>query len=299
MKQYTLSLDIGGTNIKAGVITEDFDIIEKDIRPSQATTGKKEFLDTVTMTIESFISRSPSISRIAISVAGSVDPKKGILHASPNFSKDIANIHLVTQLVKRFNLPVVIDNDITPFILAEHLLGAAKGYSHVVGIVIGTGIGGGIIINNQLYRGAHNLAGEIGHMTIAQNKKSLCGCGQTGHWEALASVTALTPLLHRRVKKDIGFEQLSELILKEDKRAIDFEEDIAEKISLGLESVIAVLDPECVVIGGGISTLPNMLSLIRQKLEPILPYQRNKDTRIVGAALGYDAQLIGGALLFN
>ena len=204
------------------------------------------------------------ISKIGIIFAGPVDSEKGIIISSPNII-GLKNYNITKRLENHFNVKVYLQNDASASTIAEKLFGSARNFSNFVYITLSTGIGGGIFINNKLYRGRHGMAGELGHIVILPNGP-ICGCGRRGCLEAIASGRGI----ERRVLENISAVKNSTIFSDMNPSDIDAKKIFAAKksgdmfaqliveetiyyLAVGIVNIINILDPEAIVIGGGIS----------------------------------------------
>ncbi|MFA6027387.1 MAG: ROK family protein [Patescibacteria group bacterium] len=241
---YALVLDIGATKIAGALIKEPL-----SLKSFKIVKSSSSLLDIANFAKD--IKKDAKISSIGLSIAGQIDAKSGIIVRSPNFPKNFKNIKIKKILQDKFKVPVYLDNDANCFALGEAVYGAGKKYKNLVGITLGTGVGGGIIIDKKIYHGKNNLAGEFGHMLI-QNKI----------WEKNKN----------NIKK-------------------------TSCLSDALYNILHVLDPEIIIIGGGISQIPGLIAKARQNLKKLIYYQALKTTPIVKSQLNIRANLLGAYLL--
>ncbi|MFC1615328.1 ROK family protein, partial [Patescibacteria group bacterium] len=223
---------------------------------------------------------------------------QGIIISDTNMG-GIHNLYLKATLERKIGgISVMVDGDAHCFTLAESKFGAGKKYKDIIGITLGTGIGGGIIIDKKLYRGVDNTAGEIGHIIIDADSEAVCGCGGYGHWESLASGRALQNLYKKITDQDADIDLIIDMALKGEKIAQKSIIQIGFSFSLGLASIINSLNPEIVVIGGGLSNIEFLWKVILNNLPNYLMREHLKKTKIVRAKLGDNAGIIGASLLF-
>jgi len=192
-RNMVIGLDLGGTKIMAAVLDGDFKVAARTRKRTKAERGSEIVLARMASCIKAAIQKAgvsnSDIRGIGVGSPGPLDPEKGIIIDSPNIK--FKDFPLKARLEKAFGVPVSVDNDVNMGLYGEYHFGAAKGYRHVAGLFPGTGIGGGLILDGKLYRGATGNAGEIGHM-IVQVDGPLCGCGQYGCIEALASRSSIS-----------------------------------------------------------------------------------------------------------
>ncbi|MEJ2635433.1 MAG: ROK family protein, partial [Calditrichia bacterium] len=193
-KKYAIGIDLGGTAIKYGICSEDGELLDQDSVESPADAPKEKILEALAKLVEKALKSAQQqgikISAIGLGTPGSVDVERGFLIGStPNF-KHWKNAAISEYLQSRFSLPAFADNDANVMAYGEFSFGAGKDADNVVCVTLGTGIGGGIIIDGELYRGSHYSGAEIGHMTIIFDGRA-CNCGGTGCWEQYASASAM------------------------------------------------------------------------------------------------------------
>ena len=187
-KKYVVGVDLGGTKMLAGLLDRNFKVLVSEKSKVQVSEGEKHFMDSVIECIRTLLKdyeiEPKDLMGIGMGCPGIIDSKRGVVLNSPNIPF-LEQYPLSKKLQKVFKTPVAIGNDVNVGLFGEQRFGAAKGYDHVVGIFLGTGVGGGLIINGEIYGGATGGAGEIGHMVI-DPQGILCGCGQRGCLETIA-----------------------------------------------------------------------------------------------------------------
>lgn len=313
-----VGIDLGGTNIAIGLVDENCNVVRKDSVP----TGRKRPMEEIVKDMASLTKRllkeegiDPSeIKEIGIGSPGAPNKEKnGILFASsfPLFR----NAEIGKELNKYFkNANICLENDANSAAYGEFIAGAAKGLSDVVVVTLGTGVGGGIIIDKKIYSGFNNAAGEIGHKTIKFDGVK-CECGRVGCWEAYASVTALirqtkeAMLSHPESiineitggdPEKISGKTVFEAADKGDKTAEEVIENYIKYISVGVVDVVNVFQPEAVVVGGGISKQGDrLLDPVRKAVKEASYGDEIPKAKIVAATLGNDAGIIGAAMLWK
>lgn len=306
-----IGIDLGGTNIAVGLVTDDGKITHKASAPTLATRHYSEIVSDMAKVTNELIKTAnitlDDIDGIGIGCPGSIDTKGGIVSYSNNIKMD--HVPLVSELSKYFNKPIKILNDADAAAFGEYVING-NGVDSFIFITLGTGVGGGIIINKKIYNGFNSAGGELGHTTLVHGGIP-CNCGNVGCWEVYASVTALI----RQTKEAIEKHPESKMcqIAKKDGEvsgktafAAAKEGDLIAKevvskyieyIASGLVSIINIFQPEKLVIGGGISKEGDYL------LNPIKEYcnrhEYNKYMKKVDisiATLFNDAGIIGAAL---
>lgn len=295
MSHTIIGLDVGGTKISAGLISPTGKILKRVRVATESARGRKVVLANIIKAIE--VVWSPDVKAIGIGIAGLVDSKKGVYLTGPNMPKDLRDVPLAALVRKHFKKPVTIDNDVHCFTLGESKFGKAKRFSSVVGLTLGTGIGGGIVINGQIYRGRNNAAGEIGHSVINFDAHIHCSCGKVGHFEAYGSGSAMHHLYQLAAGKDITPLEVEALVKKGDSKAKKVFAEMATSISVGLANIIHTLNPDIIVVGGGLAHVDNLWNSVEKGVQKRLIYKQLEGTPIVRSALGSDANILGAALL--
>lgn len=291
-----IGIDIGATKIAFGLVKipdSRFQIL--DSVKVKTPKEKKKALRVIIENIKSLMTQK--VKGIGIGMPGSLDRQGGIIRFAPNLS-DWKNLDLKKPLEKEFKVPVVFDNDANCFALAEAKFGVAKGLNYVVGLTIGSGLGGGIIVDGSIYHGK-NFAGEIGHMTIISDGPK-CGCGNRGCLEVYVS----GPAIVRRYKKLTGVKKSPVEIEQEsyEKSKINYAlktiEETGRYLGIGLANICNILNPEMIVLGGGVSRTKTLYNpAIREMKKRVLPFA--KGTPVVQSKLGDKAGVIGAALLLS
>ncbi len=253
-----IAVDIGGTQIRAALY-KDESIIPSKIQKI-STSGEKPALERLCDLI-SIIWPDDGVSAIGIAAAGATDPYQGIVISAPNIT-GWTNVPLRDHVQNCFHVPVFIGNDANLAAIGEWKYGAGKGHHHLIYLTISTGIGGGIILDDQLLLGQQGLAGEMGHITVLPDGP-LCGCGKKGHFEALASGTAIASWtqkeLERGVKSSLmGEKQITSRIVaaaaqKGDQLANEAFERAGYFLGMVLADFLHLFNPTTVILGGGVS----------------------------------------------
>lgn len=278
-----LAIDIGGTNVKLGIVSQ-----KGNVHHTSSFSTQWSHLSTFTDRLFKHLKQYNfnSIDGIAISCTGLAN-QKNLSIGEGNTIFSVFGQSLPKQLSHHFSLPVSVENDGNCAILAEHWLGAAKGKSNVASIVIGTSIGGAIIINNQLYKGSHNLAGEFGYALIEEEENQ---------WQIWSIIGSTQGLIEQFNQQYSGFEIFS-LYRKGDFKVIQAVELFAERIAVQCYNLQYFLDPDLILIGGGISEEPLLMELIEQKLDSIIQKISSNVIKptIKPCQFGNQANLIGAA----
>ena len=309
-----VGIDIGGMSIKVG-LTENGKILDqirfktlldKDIDIQNIINNVQALLDRNTLKAQDLIG-------IGVGCPGSVNTKKGIVEILPNLNWE--NVNLKEILQTNFNVDVKITNDANAAVLAEARYGIAKDYSTSIMFTLGTGVGGGIIIDKKLFEGGKGLGVELGHVTLVLDGEP-CTCGRKGCVEAYVSATALIKqtkiamqsnpdsLMWQSVNGDISLvsgKTAFDMAKANDKTAIEVVEKYVSYLSESIMSMLNIFRPEAFIIGGGISGEGEYLtSKIIKYLEKFeYGYKKSPKTEILTAKLGNDAGIIGASALFE
>jgi glucokinase len=300
---HVVALDLGGSKLAIGRVDGRGRILR---RAEHATETRSE--DALVAQLEAAIAElaGDGPAALGVGIPSLVDQRTGVAGASVNVP--LAGLPLRTRLEERFGVPVALENDANGAAVAEHRLGAGRGTRHMILLTIGTGIGGGLVLNGELYRGAIGAAGELGHVTVALDGPPCQGfCPGLGHLEVVASGTAAERLAAevaaRRPESALAREPeldgraLVRLAERGDAEAREVIETIGRRLGAGVAGFVNVFNPEAVVIGGGFAAADDLLlDPVRAVVaEQALPIARD-GVRIVPAELGPDAGLVGAGL---
>jgi glucokinase len=305
----TIGVDIGGTKVAAGVVDEHGKIIERVRWPTpSASPGRTE--QVIAGAVTDLLGRH-QVTAVGLGAAGFIDETGGAVRFAPNLAW--RNEPLRQRIEGLVGLPVVVENDANASAWAEVRFGAARGHEHVIFISVGTGIGGGIVLDGKLYRGRWGMAGEPGHVRVVPDGR-LCGCGNRGCWEQYASGNALVAEARDYARRSpeaavrllqlaggtpegITGAQVTRAAQEGDPAAIGCFQTVGGWLGQGLADLAAILDPACFVIGGGVSDAGDLLlgparTAFGQRLAG-RSYRDQAPIRL--AELGADAGLVGAA----
>jgi glucokinase len=310
-----VGVDVGGTNIGAALVQSEGGIVASHRNRTPLGGTCEETVAVILQTIEELLAEadtSPAdLKAIGLGVAGTINPAEGLVMFSPNTG--ISGVNLIKPVEEKFGVKTVMGNDVNVATLGEAWLGAAQGARSVVGIFVGTGIGGGIIMDGKLVIGTRLAAGEIGHIRV-QNGGAKCGCGSRGCFEALASRTAMERDIRKAVKKgkttiltkilDGKLEQIkSKALRKALKKKDPLVTGIIKRASVVIGNacltVRHMLDPEVIVLGGGVIEAcdkymtPTIQRIVKKGSMP----GAESDARVVVSTLGDDAGMLGAVAL--
>ena len=309
-----LAIDLGGTKIIAAIISHHAQIIAKEYSLTLADEGVEAVTGRILSAIDHLLSVSnidPSqLNSISIAAAGAIDLDRGVVASSPNLP-GWYDIPLRDIVSRKYKVNAILINDANAAALGEHQFGAGKGVSNLILVTVGTGIGGGIIINGRLYSGPSGSAGEVGHMTIDVNGPR-CSCGNIGCWEMLASGTAmareaisrisrgersiLTEMVEGKVE-NITVEKVETAARAGDSLALEVISQAATYLGVGMVNLVNIFNPEMIIVGGGVAKMGELL------LQPARQVVRERAfklatgaVRIVPAQLGEDGGVLGAAV---
>jgi glucokinase len=300
MNKYIIAIDLGGTNLKVGLLDLNNKIRRFNVFDTRKYPGKKWLIRVIKSAVEEIIEESHLHKRdilgLGIGVPGPVDSLKGIVHFFPNIP-GWKEVKLASILRKELRLPVFLDNDAKMMARAEYALGSGRGYRNVLCITLGTGVGGGIIINGELYRGLDNAAGEFGHLPINEDGPR-CNCGGKACLEAYVGNSRIMRMAEKLFKRRISLEELSLRARKNDKLALSIWQDVGKKLGVALTAVVNTLNLDAIVIGGGVAHAGNVLfDPIRETIRQRAMKVQAKRVKVLRAKLVKDAGLIGAALM--
>ncbi len=299
-KKYIIGIDLGGTNLKVALFDLNFRFKAKKFH----STGNFACREALTagiagaalQIIKDHKLEKKDILGIGLGLPGPIDVESGVVHFFPNIPGWI-NVPLRAFLEKMTGIPVFIDNDANLMCLAEYKLGAAKGALNAVCLTLGTGVGGGLIIEGKLFRGSSFAAGEIGHIPINE-KGPACGCGGTACLESYIGNRRIAALIKKIFKKDIPLEEVSRMAEKNNQKAIKVWEYVGGKLGLALAGVVNLLNPDRIVIGGGVAEAGEVLfSKVEETIISKAMVVQAKKVKVFKAKLGNNAGMLGAALL--
>jgi len=295
-----IGIDIGGTKTAIAIVNENGDIIEKDVLPTDTTLSPEDMIGRINEKVAELIRTSgvsvEALAGIGIGAPGTIDITKGEIVLAPNLPT-WRRAPIVPLVQEKFPVPVVLGNDANAAAVAEKWVGAAKNSDHFIYITISTGIGGGIFSNGKLFTGFKGNSAEIGHMVI-EFDGPLCGCGQKGCFEAVASGTAIAKHGSAIAGRPLTTKEVFELYRSGDAEMTAYVESVFQKIGAGVTSLVNILEPEMVVLGGGVTNVGEPLfQAVRQYVSEHAISVSGKATRIVPSELSQDTGVIGAAAL--
>lgn len=311
MDKICFGVDIGGTTVKIGILTTDGQILDKWEIKTRTEDGGKYILDDIAASVKKAMDdrklSTEDVVGVGLGVPGPVKDDGTVLMCV-NLGWGVFNVE--KTLSEKLGLPVKAGNDANVAALGEQWQGGGKGHEDMVMVTLGTGCGGGIILGGKILAGVCGAAGEIGHMNIVDEKDviGVCGCGNRGCLEQVASATGIVKLADRMVKetdKETSLRNLSEITAKDvldaakagDAGAKEVVETMAYYLGTALAAIGAVVNPEIFVIGGGVSKAGQYLIDIIQEKYKAKSFHAVKDTEFALATLGNDAGMVGAARL--
>lgn len=307
----TLGVDIGGTKVAGGVVDEDGQILARH-RVSTPARDASATTDAIVSVIEELRSRHGAVEAVGLGIAGFVDGGRATVYFAPNLL-GWRDGPLRDEVERRVGLPVVVENDANAAAWGEARFGAGRDHQHLTCVTLGTGVGGGIIVDGRLFRGGYGVGAEIGHIQMVEGGRP-CGCGQRGCWEQYASGGALLREARERAAdsrdeaevllglgdgtpEGIVGRHVTEAAHLGDPVAVAAFDQIGHWVGQGLADLAAVLDPECFVLGGGVSEAGDVLlkPTIAAFEQLLTGHGRRPLASVLLAQLGNDAGMVGAA----
>ncbi|KRL11566.1 glucokinase [Lentilactobacillus otakiensis DSM 19908 = JCM 15040] len=313
MTKYYLGVDLGGTNIKAGLFDEDFQTVEKLHKPTHEEEGPTAVLNRIWACCQELMAaakiQADDILAAGFGIPGQMDVEKGISIFSPNFT-DWQDIPVAKWLHAKLGKPVFIDNDVRVNLYGEMAFGAGRGHRNVVLVTIGTGLGAAILINGQVLYGASNSVGEIGHMNMYRHGRP-CACGSSGCLGRYVSARGIVKTMQEKLAdgqtsmvgdwmargQELTTKLISEAVAQGDVTAIDVFKETGELLGFGLGNVINLYNPEELILGGGVAAAGEPLfKYTRDTLaHHSLPVAREA-CQVSMAQLGDEAGMVGATV---
>ncbi len=312
---YRVGIDLGGTNIAVGVVNEKYEIVGEGKRKTNAPRPAEAICDDIAAaTFDALKDAGITIDEVecvGIGAPGSINPKTGVIGFSNNLGFN--NVPMVELLESRIGKKIYIDNDANAAALGEMIAGAGKGTENFVAITLGTGVGGGTIINGKMLLGSNFAGGELGH-TVIVHGGAQCTCGRKGCFEAYASATGLIRLTKEKMEtakdskmwdivngdiNNVNGRTAFDAMRQYDKAGTEVVDTYCDYLACGITNIINVFQPEVLCIGGGVSKEgDNILNRINKVVVPER-FSKNieRQTVIKTAVLGNDAGIIGAAML--
>ena len=314
-KELIIGVDLGGTNIKAGVVSLRGKVQKRIKVPTESGQGGEKVMENIKKTVHQLLNGldKENILGIGMGTPGVVDLKTGVLLGGSENLPGWAGTPIKPELEKEFSLPSFADNDVNVVTLGEHWQGAGKGIENLFCLTLGTGIGGGIVINGKLYRGSGYYAGEVGHTTI--NFEGLaCNCGSFGCLETYGSSRAiahqcLSAIQNKKVESNllslvddetekVNTGTVVKAATEGDRLCQAVIAETARALGAGIANVINLLNPQMVIVGGGVSKAGDiLLRPLREQIQRYALPIAYKTAKIVRAELGDAGGIVGSAAL--
>ena len=307
-------IDLGATKILSVVVSETGSLLSEDVRPTMSDEGHEAVIGHMAASLRKALAKAgiaeDKLGGIGVCAPGPIDHAHGIVTRPPNLP-GWHDVPLASRIAEAFGVPCVLENDANCAAIAEHRWGAGRGSQHMLFLTLSSGVGGGIIVNGALYRGASGLAGEVGHITVNTHGPS-CGCGRRGCLEAYASGLAITRQglrlvakhpdspLARLVKEDppLSAILIHEAADKGDEGARELVREAGYNLGIGLASLVNIFNPQVVVLGGGLTKMGDLyLGPMREAIQNECFPQAWRDLRIAVGELGDKAPALGAAAI--
>ncbi len=306
---FTIGVDLGGTNIAVGLVNEKHEIVARLSTPTNAERPYDEIVKDIALTVIKLIEDNnipmEEIKYIGLGAPGILDNVNGTITDNSNIHWE--NYPIKERLQKYIDKPVFLGNDANVATWAEYLNGCGKNTENFIMLTLGTGVGGGIIINGKLITGSHSIGAEIGHF-IFKSGGNKCGCGNQGCIEAYCSATALIKMALKDLDEHTDSmiakaEKVSAKTVIESAKAgdtygVQLFEEYTDNLAQVLASIINFLDPDVIALGGGVANAGEyLLKPVREKMLQYVTFPKLTQTKILKAEMGNDAGIIGAACL--
>lgn len=303
MKQY-LAIDIGGTSAKLGIVDEAGRVLAKTEQSVCFDYYETPILTTVLLASEQFLReqdvRPQSLAGIGVSATGQIDTHTGTVVGTCGSLPNYIGSPIKAELEAKFGLPVTVANDANCMTLGEVWVGGAKGCTDVIGVTLGTGVGGGILTGGRLLEGARGLGGELGHYRTHALDGVLCTCGASGCWERYAATTALVRAAQPRDHKWRDGRAIFESAHAGDPIILALLENWTDEIAQGLAGLVHIFNPQLILIGGGVSAQQELLiEPIARKVRASIMPAFAEGLEIRAAQLHNDAGMVGAVYYFR
>lgn len=305
MKKLAIGIDMGGTNIRLALVSDDGTIINSARYKTSAQEGRDAVISRLTSATSEMAmhgSEHGTVIGVGIGAPGLIE--NGVVRCSPNLP-GWKEVPLRRLLEDALALPVVLENDANAVAYGEKSFGAGKGLDSILCITLGTGVGGGIILDGKIWRGAFGMAGEVGHMVI-EPEGNRCSCGNKGCLETYASATAIVRKAMEAVGSgdaswntvDLTTETLERFAGNGDITALRLFSDAGRYLGIGIASLLHILNPDAVIIGGGVARAWDLFSpSMTEEITRRCFKEIAEKSKIMPASLGDDAGMLGAARL--
>ncbi|MBU8905735.1 ROK family glucokinase [Desertibacillus haloalkaliphilus] len=313
-EKWLVGVDVGGTTTKMAFITEIGDIVKKwEINTNTKDAGKHittEIANSITEQLQTLGQQKQMLIGIGVGAPGFIDMETGFIYKAVNIGWE--NFPLKDELEQATGLPVIVDNDANIAAVGEMWRGAGDKAEHLLCVTLGTGVGGGVIVNGEILHGVNGMAGEIGHLTSIAEGGAPCNCGKTGCLETIASATGISRLAKEGIEKqkdsllytvnerkgEISAKDVFEAAKGGDELAIEVVKSVSLHLGLAIANLANALNPEKIVIGGGVSNAGDiLLTHVQDAFQRFALSRAQEGVEVTIATLGNDAGVIGGAFL--
>ena len=287
-----LAIDIGGTAIKYGLVSESFEILEFNEVPTEAALGGEHLMNKILEIVGTYIN---DISCVGISTAGQVNSKEGkIIFANASIPR-YTGTEIKKTINSKFDIPVTVENDVNSAATAEAIFGSGKGYNDFLCLTYGTGVGGAVWLDGKIYTGHDFSAGEFGHITTHTGGVR-CNCGNNGCYEMYASTSSLVRAVKASTDKDLTGREIFEPINFNNVAVKSVIDNWFEEIVGGLSTLIFIFNPGCIILGGGIMNEDYIINEISNRIHS-KNMQSFKDVEIKKAGMKNKAGMLGAAYI--
>ncbi len=308
MKKYCFGVDVGGTTVKIGLFDREGNILEKWEIPTRIEGNGEKILPDIAEALEKKMEekglQKEDMAGVGIGAPGPID-KDGTVYEAVNLGWGVFSIRDTLQ--ELCGMPVRAGNDANVAALGEMWKGGGQGYQNLVLVTLGTGVGGGILVNGEILNGATGAGGEIGHIHIQDEEEDACGCGNHGCLEQYASATGIVRLANRILNTtdedsvlrqgEVSAKTVFDAVKAGDQVAIQIAEAFGDYLGKGLAAIAGVVNPEAFVIGGGVSKAGDILFSFIEKNYRKYVFHGSRNARFTLATLGNDAGICGAAKL--
>ena len=290
---HKIGIDLGGTKIEGILLDEKYNTIQRKRIETHQENGYDSIVKSITSLVSELHGKIAEDVSIGICTPGVINANSGLIKNSN--TQCLIGMPLKNDIEQALSHEIVMENDANCFALAESSLGSAKAHDVVFGVIMGTGVGGGVVINGTLHKGKTNIAGEWGHHTLHPNGNE-CYCGKQGCVETYIS----GPALEKRWREITGKKESLQSIVQDfsDEKAKQWREEFLENFGIGLANVIDILDPDVIVLGGGVSNIPFLYDEGKKAVYDNV-FSDSIETPILKNSLGDSAGVFGACLLNN
>lgn len=297
MNRIALALDLGGTNLRLAAVGEDGTVYSRSRSETPKGSSGDDVIDLIVRLAKNCrdgLNDPSSVCAIAAAVPATINIERGILNKLPNL-RCLEGVPLREILAKRLGVEAILENDATAAAIGENWLGASRGVDTSICVTLGTGVGGGLVINGAAYRGKDGTAGEVGHICV-EPLGHPCGCGSRGCIEQYASATAVIRLSNDAGLSVSSSSEVYDAAKSGDERAAAVFSSMGSYLGIGLAGLVNVLNPEMIVLGGGVSAAWELFAADVQREVNARAFPEPADrVKIVRAELGDDAGILGAA----